>query len=71
LKRSSWRKTAIDQYWLSAIYSAKGDREKALAAMQEAFKLGFRDFAAIDGSPYFASLRSEPRFQQLLRQYRH
>jgi tetratricopeptide (TPR) repeat protein len=71
LKRSGGQKIAIDRYWLSAIYSAKGDREKALAAMQEALALGFRDFAAVDGSQYFASMRSDPRFQQLLSRYRH
>jgi serine/threonine protein kinase len=71
LKRSGPRKTAMDQYYLSAAYSAKGDKEKALATMQEAFRLGFRDFGAIDGSPYFASLRTDPRFQQLLSRYRH
>jgi TolB-like protein/predicted Ser/Thr protein kinase len=71
LKRSGGQKIAIDRYWLSAIYSAKGDREKALATMQEALALGFRDFAAVDGSPYFASMRSDPRFQQLLSRYRH
>ncbi len=70
LRRSNTGKIAIDQYWLSAIYSAKGDKEKALVAIQEAFKLGFRDFDALDASPYFATLRSDPRFQRLLQQYR-
>jgi len=70
LKRSGLRKTAMDQYWQSAVYSAKGDKENALATMQEAFKLGFRDFAALDASPYFASLRSDPRYQKLVSQYR-
>jgi serine/threonine protein kinase/tetratricopeptide (TPR) repeat protein len=69
-KRNAGRKIAIDWYWFSAIYSAKGDKEKALAAMREALELGFRDFAAIDASPYFASVRSDPRFQRLLQQYR-
>jgi len=71
MKRIGTRKTAMDHYYLSAVYSAKGDGEKALTTMQTAFKLGFRDFAAIDANPYFASLRADPRYQQLLRQYRH
>jgi tetratricopeptide (TPR) repeat protein len=71
MKRTSPGKTAMDQFWQSAAYSAKGDREKAFTTMQAAFKLGFRDFAALDASPYFANLRSDPRYQQLLSQYRH
>ena len=71
MKRSGTQQTAMEQYWQSAAYSAKGDREKALTTMQTAFKLGFRDFAAIDASPYFASMRSDPRFQQLVNRYRH
>jgi serine/threonine protein kinase/tetratricopeptide (TPR) repeat protein len=63
-------KEAINAYFLTAAYAAKGDREKALIALQKTFTLGYRDFAAIDASPYFASLRSEPRFQQLVRRYR-
>jgi serine/threonine protein kinase/Flp pilus assembly protein TadD len=70
LKRSGLRKTAMDQYWQSAVYSAKGDKENALTTMQEAFKLGFRDFAALDTSPYFSLLRSDPRYQKLVSQYR-
>ena len=64
------KKTTIDQYWLAAIYSAKGDKDKSLAALQQALQTGFRDFAALDSSPYFANLRSDPRYQKLLAQYR-
>ena len=64
------RNTAIDQYWLSAIYAGKGDKEKALAALQKSFDRGFRDFAAIDATPYFSSLRTDPRFQEMVRRYR-
>jgi tetratricopeptide (TPR) repeat protein len=71
MKRANPGKTAMDQFWQSAAYSAKGNREKAFTTMQTAFKLGFRDFAAVDASPYFATLRSDPRYQQLVSQYRH
>jgi serine/threonine protein kinase len=64
------KKIAIDRYWFSAIYAAKGDKDNALASLQEAFNLGFRDFGALDGSPYFANLRSDSRYQKLIQQYR-
>jgi serine/threonine protein kinase/tetratricopeptide (TPR) repeat protein len=70
LKRANVGKIAIDQYWLAAIYSAKGDNDKSLAALQESFKLGFRDFAALDAVPYFANVRTDPRYQKLIQQYR-
>ena len=69
-KRDAGRKIAIDHYWFGAIYAAKGDKDKALAELQEAFTLGFRDFSALDNSPYFANLRSDPRYQKLIQQYR-
>jgi TolB-like protein len=64
------KKTTIDQYWLAAIYSAKGDKDKSFAALQQALQTGFRDFAVLDASPYFANLRSDPRYQKLIAQYR-
>jgi eukaryotic-like serine/threonine-protein kinase len=62
-------KEAINCYFLSAAYAAKGDKEKALAALQRTFSLGYRDFVSIEKSQYFASMRSDPRFQQLIRRY--
>jgi tetratricopeptide (TPR) repeat protein len=70
LANSAHQKRAIDSYFLSAAYAAKGDKAKALAALQRTFDLGYRDFATINASPYFASLRSDPQFQQLIREYR-
>ena len=63
-------KTTMEQYWRAAIYSAKGDKDKSFAFMQEALQTGFRDFAVLDASPYFANLRSDPRYQKLVAQYR-
>ena len=74
---SSWlrqpenaRATAISAFWGGSIYAARGEKEKALAEMQVTLDKGFRDFAAIDASTAFASLRSDPRFQQLIERYR-
>jgi non-specific serine/threonine protein kinase len=54
----------------SAVYAARGEKEKALATLEKALAAGYRDFAAIDANPYLASLRSDPRFQQLVQRYR-
>jgi serine/threonine protein kinase/Tfp pilus assembly protein PilF len=70
LKLGGSSKTAMNCYWLSAAYAGKGDKDKALATLQEAFKLGYGDFASLDTSPYFASLRNDPRYKILLDQYR-
>jgi len=69
LSKNGEPKEAINCYFLSTAYAAKGDKEKALATLQKTFGLGYRDFAAIEASPYFTSLRSDPRFQQLIRRY--
>ncbi|ABF43117.1 serine/threonine protein kinase with TPR repeats [Candidatus Koribacter versatilis Ellin345] len=60
----------INYYWLAAAYAAKGDNAKALATIQKAFDLGFRDFGAINASPYFEKLRSDPKFQAMVAKYR-
>jgi tetratricopeptide (TPR) repeat protein len=66
----SVRPAGINYFWLGAAYAARGDREKALATLQKAFDAGFHDFTALDTSPYFSSLRTDPRFQQLTVPYR-
>ena len=67
---TDFKPTGISYYWLGAAYAAKDDRQKALETMQKAFEAGFSDFAALDNSPYFDSLRHDPQFQQMLREYR-
>jgi TolB-like protein/tRNA A-37 threonylcarbamoyl transferase component Bud32/thioredoxin-like negative regulator of GroEL len=63
-------KAVINLFWLSSAYAGRGDKEKALGTLQKALAAGFRDFAAIDASPHFSSLRSDLRFQQLISRYR-
>jgi tetratricopeptide (TPR) repeat protein len=67
---SAVRHTALTAFLGSSIYAARGEKDKALAELQESFEKGYRDFATIDATPYFASLRSDARFQQLLQRYR-
>jgi TolB-like protein len=62
-------KSMMDTYWLSSFYAGRGDKEKALATLQKAFDTGFRDFAAVNADPAFASLRSDARFQEILRRF--
>ena len=54
---------------LSSIYAAAGDNNEALNALQEALEKGYGDFAAIEANPYYSNLRSDPRFQKLIKQY--
>ena len=65
------RNTSLQEFLASSIYAGRGEREKSLAELQKALESGYRDFAAIDASPHLAALRSDPRFQELLRRYRH
>jgi len=62
--------TPIVLFQLSSAFAARDDKEKALDTLQKAFNAGYRDFPAIDANPYFSSLRSDPRFQQLTQRYR-
>ena len=70
LEKAGSKGNAINQYWFAAAYAGKGDQGKALAALQQAFDRGYRDFPAIDSTPYFANLRPNPQFQKLLAKYR-
>jgi tetratricopeptide (TPR) repeat protein len=62
--------TPVQIFQLSSAYAAKGDKDKALAALEKSLAGGYGDFAAIDASPHFSSLRTDPRFQKLIQQYR-
>jgi serine/threonine protein kinase/Tfp pilus assembly protein PilF len=65
----SIKPAAVNYFWLAAAYAAGGDKEKSLAALQQAFDYGFHDFGALESSPYFSSLRGDPRYEALVRQH--
>src|ERR1700683_3549703 len=64
------RNSLIDLALLTYIYAARHDDEKALTTLGKALAAGYRDFAALDSSPYLEELRKDPRYQHLITQYR-
>jgi non-specific serine/threonine protein kinase len=72
LFESSWRsrRSPTMLHFLSCAYAGLGDKDKALGALEEALKLGFRDFAALENNPTLAPLRTDPRFAALIARYR-
>jgi tetratricopeptide (TPR) repeat protein len=65
------RNSLVNLAVLAFIYAARHDDEKALATLRKALDGGYRDFSALDSSPYLEKLRNAPRYQKLIQQYRH
>jgi serine/threonine protein kinase/tetratricopeptide (TPR) repeat protein len=64
------RSSLINLALLSFIYGARHEDDKALVTLRQALDDGYRDFPALDSSPYLEELRKDPRYQQLMQQYR-
>ena len=62
--------TAISYYYSAAIHAAAGDNDVALKKLGASLRQGFRDFAVLEASPYFESLRSDPRYEELIGRYK-
>jgi tetratricopeptide (TPR) repeat protein len=63
-------KALVNLAVLVSIYAARHDDETALATLRRALDGGYRDFPALDSNPYLEGLRKDPRYQQLIQQYR-
>jgi eukaryotic-like serine/threonine-protein kinase len=61
---------AINYVFLSEAYSGRGDKEKALASLQKALEMGYRDFGTLDTNAYFDGVRGDARFGALVKKYR-
>jgi len=57
-------------YNLAWAYNAKGDKKKALKALQTAVEKAFKDQAAISANSAFDSLRNDPTYLQLIEKMR-
>ncbi len=56
--------------YLGAAQVLTGDLSGGMDSIERALELGFDNFEAIEGSPYFETLRGDPRLQALLEEYR-
>jgi tetratricopeptide (TPR) repeat protein len=52
--------------YIGAAHAGLGNVDEALASVKLGLELGFKNFDAIEGSPYFATLRDDPRLSALL-----
>jgi Flp pilus assembly protein TadD len=53
-------------YTLARTYAFYGEKEQALAALEKALRLGYKDFAYVKVDSALESLRNDPDFQRLL-----
>lgn len=70
LEKDPSSNTAVSQYYFAAVHASAGDLDEALASLEKAFDFGFRDFAVLEVSEYFSSLRGDPRFAELVGRHR-
>ncbi len=57
----------VSQYLIAVIYAALGDKDQAIARLDQAYAEGSFFMYMLKVDPELDSLRSEPRFQDLLR----
>jgi non-specific serine/threonine protein kinase len=70
LERDAARDTVMTNYYRAAAQAASGATDAALATLRHTLDQGYRDFVNLEASPYFASLRKDPRYQDLIRSYK-
>ena len=66
LKQLETTKEHVSHAELAVLYSALGERDKAFAALERAYAAHDYQLQYL-GYPEFDSLRSDPRFQELIR----
>ena len=61
------QKRYVSPYWKAVAWTGLGDRDKAMAFLNEAYQARASHLVGIQSDPLFDPLRSDPRFQELLR----
>ena len=57
----------VSPYEIAAIYVALGDNDRAFQLLEKAYTEHSFHFVNLNVSPHFKSVRSDPRFQDLIR----
>lgn len=65
--RQRSKKEYVSDYWVATIYAALGDNNQAFQLLENAYTERSQWLVQLKVDPRFASLRSDPRFQDLLR----
>jgi TolB-like protein/DNA-binding winged helix-turn-helix (wHTH) protein/Tfp pilus assembly protein PilF len=60
------QKRYVSPYWKAVAWTGLGDRDKAIAFLNEAYQTRSSQLAGIQSNPLFDPLSSDPRFQGLL-----
>ena len=53
---------------IAAIHAARGESDQALDWLEKAFAAGYKDYSTLGRHRIFAALRTDPRFQNVLKQ---
>jgi tetratricopeptide (TPR) repeat protein len=61
------KKEYVSDYWVATIYAALGDNDQAFQLLEGAYTERSQWLVQLKVDPRFANLRSDPRFQDLLR----
>jgi TolB-like protein len=62
-------KTNLTNAWAAMALAEAGEADRAFEQLDSALASGYRDVAELHSSPYFASLRRDPRFATVLAKY--
>ena len=62
----SWPDIAAAHYNLAAVHALSGRRSESLDALRRDIELGDTDWQYLEADPWFASLRGDPAFQELI-----